>query len=1559
MMHTMHSSFTPVGANHTTVRIIADPLSFYEQFSLDVVQLSDASLKRSFGIYQKTMGRLARKYGDTFVEETTASWIYSGDLRSAAQKSAVKRIWPSGPDAGVFERASVNGSCFLFPRQVKTVVLPAALGRIRATRARVYERGEWFESLRDAVYREQQRRILEPIPVTPPNSPVNPEMFDVDSLLRGMKDAAVRVFEQLGEAFVDNVAMVDLCFSAIIIGVTMKYFSKIAVHKKIIMFIMSKLVFFMVSMWMLKLAFSSAKKRWGRDLKRSYDAQDRHAFLGTCSKFCSEAQLEFVSPWLTEKWAEDYVRVLEKSIPSVDYPDSDDDSAPVYVGVPLLEPQIGGGQMAFVACASAFLMKKVPIYRAVVDCDKLNRNLGGLYCGAAGAFENVLNTLLKVFGRKQVILINAHLKVIGDWEVSVRSFVDKVKLGSISAMCASSQMEYDRHRDHGLALQHEHKDPQSRLVVKRGMDALASVSCYFSIRGECSSRMEPLVFCMSGEAGCGKTTLARMISASLSKYICSPDEISAVGGDLSKLCFQKGTSEYWEGYCGQAICVMDDWLQAIPETGIENEVVNLIRAANQWPYPLNMASLEMKGKVNFTSRAILMTTNCTNHYYVSKVVTCPQAVIRRLDMCYQVFVKPEYKLNGYLDVNKVSAIKASSIKDYDGVWNFKPQNLEQGVPTAGDFTLSQIIDMMRKNYDRRVRSEGSTKDFVNNFADLPNDEPLVGLPPVVPQIFGGRAIRNAATAVCVGVVGLGIKGVCDVRNKVLRISRVVKSASAKAKPFVFVAAAFVAYELARSIISVLGFFLKCLGAIVDGVRSALGLRKHKVTPQMGAGDPVVDRIRKNMVPIYGVYRKGGAKIPLGFGLFLTRQHVVLPYHFMREVRSKVVSLFIDDGVSEIDLGICKVVNEAAVVAGGIRDFCILDVERTFIGKRDIRSHFASKKTQKNTAPGYFVNPDCVNNVVVGSVSDLRSYANILSERVSLIQHSGFTKKGDCGAVLMLRNVAEVRRVCGIHVAGLDTGYYCPLYAEDMPDFAEPQSFCGFEEIAKVSPLHNNGVSGIARTSYAEYLVPVNGGPACLRPTLNKDGVIVDPMLSVTERSARDFSSIVLPGNTDMCISAVVGEIFDDIGDEDLSFLPYEVAVAGLEGDGFVKGIARGKSMGYPLCRKYPNKRPAFGHEGPYVFDSVAAAEVRSDYDSLILDYNEGRRSAIFRDCLKDEVLRAEKVGNVDTRLISASPVHFTILVKQLFGRFAAQFMRKRLKHGGLVGVNVYSHEWSVVSHDLRSMNKESMAASGDYKAYDKSQHPYILKNIMMSIARRLPHYAEMRALFEGVAIDTAEALHLGGDSYKSWVIYKIIGSLPSGHPLTSIINSIYNLVVFRMCWCDKYGDLAVTTFRDKVRCYVYGDDNIFAPSDECLDFNLETMAKFCPKIGMVYTSEDKTGDLYKLKPVGSCGFLKRKFSLDPDGYVYAPLEFHSIGDMLNWRKKKTTDEEHLEQVSVAMIRELAAYDFGVFQDNLRKLRSLFRQVGVRDPTRGIGDEYAYQIARGWYRGYTPVWSIDE
>jgi len=219
-----------------------------------------------------------------------------------------------------------------------------------------------------------------------------------------------------------------------------------------------------------------------------------------------------------------------------------------------------------------------------------------------------------------------------------------------------------------------------------------------------------------------------------------------------------------------------------------------------------------------------------------------------------------------------------------------------------------------------------------------------------------------------------------------------------------------------------------------------------------------------------LYKHGKTPIHVGYALFLTARHLVVPYHFMREVRSKICELRVSDSAGVVVLDNLRVVKEAPMMAGGIRDFCILELPRNFVGMRDIRSHFAPKSVMRNTAPGYVVKPTQTMAVVVGSVQDSRTYSNILTERVALVQHSGYTAKGDCGSVLIVRNQSETKRLRGIHVAGLDTGFYCPLYAEDMPDYAEHQLFCGLEEVENVDALHNNGTTGIAKTAFSGYLV---------------------------------------------------------------------------------------------------------------------------------------------------------------------------------------------------------------------------------------------------------------------------------------------------------------------------------------------------------------------------------------------------------------------------------------------------------------------------------------------------------
>jgi hypothetical protein len=273
------------------------------------------------------------------------------------------------------------------------------------------------------------------------------------------------------------------------------------------------------------------------------------------------------------------------------------------------------------------------------------------------------------------------------------------------------------------------------------------------------------------------------------------------------------------------------------------------------------------------------------------------------------------------------------------------------------------------------------------------------------------------------------------------------------------------------------------------------------------------------------------------------------------------------------------------------------------------------------------------------------------------------------------------------------------------------------------------------------------------------------------------------------------------------------------------------------------------------------------------------------------------------------------------------------------------------------MNSKQLVADGDFKKFDKSQHPLITADMFEAVNDILEPFLGDRFILDGIARDTYFSQHIGGDAYTSDIIYQKEGSLPSGHGLTSVLNSMFVMIVFRGAWVELKGLHKMMDFRKHVYLNVYGDDNKYAPRDDALDFNFMTLKNFCPKIGMEYTPADKGAADYDLHQLDGSQFLKRTARLE-DGYLYAPLEVESIYDMTNWRKKKTTDYEHLDAIGHTFYIECAAHGPVFYKENIGKFRVLLDRYGVQDPMRGMDLDKSYPVALAWYRGYTPVWSSE-
>jgi hypothetical protein len=194
------------------------------------------------------------------------------------------------------------------------------------------------------------------------------------------------------------------------------------------------------------------------------------------------------------------------------------------------------------------------------------------------------------------------------------------------------------------------------------------------------------------------------------------------------------------------------------------------------------------------------------------------------------------------------------------------------------------------------------------------------------------------------------------------------------------------------------------------------------------------------------------------------------------------------------------------------------------------------------------------------------------------------------------------------------------------------------------------------------------------------------------------------------------------------------------------------------------------------------------------------------------------------------------------------------------------------------------------------------------------------------------SIHISGDTVYQWS-----SKLPSGHPLTTILNSMQAVILLLLCWIDLNpdGELGLERFWDHVYPMTYGDDNIFNISDECSTwYNLQTITASMLKWNQVYTDESKNLDsVHPYKTLEECTFLKRGFRYDDRLRRFvAPLAIDSILDMLNWYSE--SPERFNTQITNVenALKELSLHDRETFDLWSEKIiRSAREKLGFVPP----------------------------
>lgn len=580
-----------------------------------------------------------------------------------------------------------------------------------------------------------------------------------------------------------------------------------------------------------------------------------------------------------------------------------------------------------------------------------------------------------------------------------------------------------------------------------------------------------------------------------------------------------------------------------------------------------------------------------------------------------------------------------------------------------------------------------------------------------------------------------------------------------------------------------------------------------------------------------------------------------------------------------------------------------------------------------------------------------------------------TQKGDCGMIATVSDYQLPAKIIGLHVAGsnrsADSNYATLVTAETLqeainasfpmeaqigqgfdvynqliPDFKMPLQqkleFDGeFIPIGTVNAVGESLKTRIRPSSIYGKLseLTVDGEPAWKvwnekhpndprflasnQPTLkrparlqrfrNAEGELIDPLLKGIQKAGLQALTCNTK-NLDLATNSVKSYLyFDRVGsNRPKILLTHEEAICGISDKDGINGISRVTSPGFPWSR-LPHKGKGKTHWMGFAdwdFTTEGALELKKYCDEQEALIRKGQRlDIIWIDTLKDEVLPHAKVDIGKTRVFSNGPMHYTVLFRKYFMMFMAHVMDNRISNEIAVGIDPNSYEWQHLANKLTS--KGPKVFDGDFAQYDGTLCAKILWKVLDIINDWYDDGPTNRLARTTLWNDIVHSVHACRGNLYQWT-----HSIPSGCPITAIVNSIYNSLSMRVVFLEMCPNRNIHDFETHCAMISYGDDNAVNVSDEIsTEFNQIVAAEGYARIGMTYTDADKESQLRAYKTLSEISFLKRYWVMDKYlGFYGAPATLSSRLDILNWtREDNMTDSHENEMMTVTSVAYELAY----------------------------------------------------
>nr|URG14907.1 MAG: RNA dependent RNA polymerase [Picornaviridae sp.] len=633
-----------------------------------------------------------------------------------------------------------------------------------------------------------------------------------------------------------------------------------------------------------------------------------------------------------------------------------------------------------------------------------------------------------------------------------------------------------------------------------------------------------------------------------------------------------------------------------------------------------------------------------------------------------------------------------------------------------------------------------------------------------------------------------------------------------------------------------------------------------------------------------------------------------------------------------------------------QDICIMhkDITRHFVNESDLlllpqHIPIVLSRNRGITRCSYTSEAIALNNIMIKAKKNMGGdYPLERSLRYGL-----GTDFGDCGSVCSLVNSKlGSRRLIGIHTAGSGQFGYSTILSREMieeyrvlyviepslpddpnlvPDTNYPfnkdepmPQMCvvgKLPDTAKRNTTNKMVKSPMYGVLLSDYTIPTRLNP------INIDGILVDPLVKSLRKYCGNKTFVVRD-----LVDRSMKQYFDDI-----SYLSYQhsrkilsvrEAIEGifLEPDSI--GVNFDASSGYPMNTKdHSDLKKAYHEARKLGKEQEVIDHISLEIEPIIEKLKKGERSIwYYQDNNKPERRKIKKVLSYDLRLFSGSPFLFLVLIKMYFGSFVISYQKNRIVNGSTIGVNVYSPEWDMIVKELRIKNSDlNRIFAGDFSHYDGD----LIRQILFAICKFINMwYRDINdvvryTLFE----DIMHSFHIVDGFIFEW-----LGGMPSGNPLTAIINTIYNNILIRMTW-DLSG-FELDIFKHLVAFFANGDDNNGSVDPIVGDkFSPKVISQCMKLLGMTYTNDNKIGEVDHFRTISDISYLKRKFVYSSNCSRWmAPLDINVVLDMINWTSKGKEYHTTVSNNMYTTVRELSLHPKEVFDKHVPTLITKYREL---------------------------------